>query len=185
MNFLLTRREFTLEIQKMTGTRVLQCCSLPRSTNTMSNLACERSNVKQTTPAWHMLGFPFTILKKTRSVVARQPRVFRLKKIFSCRTRKPPNLCLTHKQRHRSSVRWAGHRPVLWMWGRRGSFSPLVIAAEVTNKEWVPWDSNSDHLKGGTKPTLTTRSARLFPLYNLYMFLLPRYQEKDTNVATK
>jgi hypothetical protein len=76
------------------------------------------------------------------------PWVFWLKKkIFSRRSRKPPNPCPTHIQWHRSSIRWAGHRPMLWMWGRRGSFTLLVTVAEATNKEWVPWDSNSDHPK--------------------------------------
>jgi hypothetical protein len=32
-------------------------------------------------------------------------------------------------------------------------------------REWVSQNSNSDHLRG-TKPALTTRSDRPFPMYN-------------------
>ena len=53
-----------------------------------------------------LMGLQFKIVyKKLDPRWLDSPRVFRLKKIFSRRSRKPLNPCPTHTQWHRSSMR--------------------------------------------------------------------------------
>ena len=103
--------------------------------------------------------------KKSWSAVA---RVFRLKKkIFSRRSKKPSNPCPTHTQWHRSSLRWADHRPMLWTWGRRGSFLPRS-GKIPENNAWVlhTWGSNP-HLEGATE---SAKPAGLAPVRSMAIF---------------